>query len=162
MLLKPTFTLTQSEIQDGDIICVQAQISDAEIRQLESQGLYSNPPQLYDYLHDRVTVLFKPKFDDPEVSQPEFSLVLSRKKNYEVVGHSSFVDFMLSDFLDYLSLDGFQGWRIPQARPDETKVHDHVRHDWYTEINSQTSTSPEHRRDGLPFLASPTQKRDSL
>lgn len=85
MLLKPTFTLTQSEIQDGDIICVQAQIPDAEIRQLESQGLYSNPPQLYDYLHDRVTVLFKPKFDDPEVSQPEFSLVLSRKQNYEVM-----------------------------------------------------------------------------
>lgn len=162
MLLKPTFTLTQSEIQDGDIICVQAQISDAEIRQLESQGLSSNPPQLYDYLHSRVTVLFKPKFDDPEVDQPEFSLVLSRKQNYEVVGRGSFIDFALSDFPDYFSLDGFQGWRVPQARPDKTKVHDHFCHNWYTEINGQTFTGPKRRRDGLPFLASPAQKRDSL
>src|SRR5258708_5940291 len=84
-LMKPKYTFTQSEIQDGDIICFQVDISDKEIHDLESQGLYSNPPQFYDFLQNRVMVLFRPKFDDPDTEQPEFSLVLSKKQNYDAV-----------------------------------------------------------------------------
>ena len=60
--MKPSFTLIQSEIQDGDIICFQVEISETDVRQLETQGLYSNPLQFYDFLQNRVDILFKPKF----------------------------------------------------------------------------------------------------
>jgi len=48
--LEPSRTLSQSGIVDGDIICFQMIISDEEARNLESQGLYSNPLQFYDFL----------------------------------------------------------------------------------------------------------------
>jgi ubiquitin carboxyl-terminal hydrolase 7 len=89
-LMKPKYTFTQSEIQDGDIICFQVDISDKEVHDLESQGLYSNPQQFYDFLQNRVMVLFRPKFDESDVDQPEFSLVLSKKQNYDAVGHPLF------------------------------------------------------------------------
>jgi ubiquitin carboxyl-terminal hydrolase 7 len=83
--MKPKFTFTQSEIQDGDIICFQVDISEAEVHELETQGLYSNPLQFYDFLHNRVTIVFRPKFDEPDADHPEFSLVLSKKQNYDAV-----------------------------------------------------------------------------
>lgn len=126
-LMKLAYTLAQSEIQDGDIICFQAEISDAEIRQLEAQGMYSNPLQFYDYLYDRVMVLFKPKFDDPEVDQPEFSLVLSRKQNYGAVSHGLFIDLTLLDISDLYSPDGLRSRGTPQARADKTKIYYHSR-----------------------------------
>lgn len=51
---------------------------------LETQGLHSNPAQFYDFLQNRVMILFRPKFEetDPEA---EFSLVLSKKQNYDAV-----------------------------------------------------------------------------
>lgn len=82
-LMKPKYTFTLSEIQDGDIICFQVDISDKEIHDLETQGLYSNPAQFYDFLQNRVMVLFRPKFDDSD--DPEFSLVLSKKQNYDAM-----------------------------------------------------------------------------
>jgi ubiquitin carboxyl-terminal hydrolase 7 len=88
-LMKPKYTFTQSEIQDGDIICFQVDISDKEVHDLESQGLYSNPQQFYDFLQNRVMVLFRPKFDEPDTDQPEFSLVLSKKQNYDAVSRTS-------------------------------------------------------------------------
>ena len=42
-LMKPTSTFAQSEIQDGDVICSQVEMSEKETHDLESQGLYSNP-----------------------------------------------------------------------------------------------------------------------
>ena len=54
-LMIPNRTLTQSEIQDGDIICFQAAISDQEARELEVQGLCSNPQQFYKLLQKRAT-----------------------------------------------------------------------------------------------------------
>jgi ubiquitin carboxyl-terminal hydrolase 7 len=52
---------------------------------LESQGLYSNPIQYYDFIQNRVMLLFRPKFDEPDQNNPDFSLVLSKKQNYDVV-----------------------------------------------------------------------------
>ena len=48
------FTISQSEIQDGDIICFQVAISDEKARDLESRGLYSNPQQFYKFLRSRM------------------------------------------------------------------------------------------------------------
>lgn len=56
----------------------------ARIHDLEIQGLYSNPIQFYDFLQNRVMIVFRPKFDsDPDA--PEFSLVLSKKQTYDTV-----------------------------------------------------------------------------
>ena len=95
-LMKPKYSFGQSEIQDGDVICFQADVSEKDswvhsrvfdcpshsrsIHDIESQGLYSNPVQYYDFLLNRVMILFRPKFDDPD---GEFCLTLSKKQNYD-------------------------------------------------------------------------------
>jgi hypothetical protein len=55
------------------------------VHDLESQGLYSNPVQYYDFLQNRVMIIFKPKFEDHDQDQPEFKLILSKKQNYDIV-----------------------------------------------------------------------------
>jgi len=52
MKLKRSFN--QSELQDGDIISFQAEITDEEARDLESQGLYSDLERFYNFLKHRV------------------------------------------------------------------------------------------------------------
>ena len=56
------------------------------VHDLESQGLHSNPIQFYDFLQNRVMILFRPKFEEPDQDRPEFSLVLSKKQTYDAVG----------------------------------------------------------------------------
>jgi ICP0-binding domain of Ubiquitin-specific protease 7 len=56
----------------------------ARIHDLEIQGLYSNPIQFYDFLQNRVMIVFRPKFDSDH-DTPEFSLVLSKKQTYDSV-----------------------------------------------------------------------------
>jgi len=51
--MKPKYTFTQSDVADGDIICFQAEISDKEARDLESQGLYSDIQRFYNFLQHR-------------------------------------------------------------------------------------------------------------
>jgi len=53
-LMTTQWTLSQSEIQDGDVICFQVVISDQEVRNLESRGLSLNPQQFYDFLQNRM------------------------------------------------------------------------------------------------------------
>ncbi|KZT28449.1 cysteine proteinase [Neolentinus lepideus HHB14362 ss-1] len=84
-LMKPKLTFAQSEIQDGDVICFQVEINDKEVHDIESQGLYSNPVQYYDFLQNRVMIIFRPKFEEPDMSHPEFNLVLSKKQNYDIM-----------------------------------------------------------------------------
>lgn len=55
------------------------------IHDLENQGLYSNPTQYYDFLQNRVMIVFRPKFEEADREHPEFSLVLSKKQNYDIV-----------------------------------------------------------------------------
>jgi ubiquitin carboxyl-terminal hydrolase 7 len=106
-LMKPKFTFTQSEIQDGDIICFQVDINEKElvlfcqngdnslmgclcrVHDLDAQGLYSNPTQYYDFLQNRVMIVFRPKFEDPDHEHPDFSLILSKKQNYDMVCRST-------------------------------------------------------------------------
>jgi ubiquitin carboxyl-terminal hydrolase 7 len=54
------------------------------IHDVEAQGLYSNPLQFYDFLQNRVMIIFKPKFEEAN-PETEFSLVLSKKHTYDLV-----------------------------------------------------------------------------
>ncbi|KAG2020400.1 ubiquitin carboxyl-terminal hydrolase 5 [Coprinopsis cinerea AmutBmut pab1-1] len=85
-LMKPKLTFSQSEIQDGDIICFQVDLSEKEITDLDSQGLYSNPVQFYDFLQNRVMLIFRPKHEDGQ-DNPEFHIILSKKHNYDMMAN---------------------------------------------------------------------------
>ncbi|PVG02230.1 putative ubiquitin-specific processing protease 21 [Serendipita vermifera] len=82
-LMKPKATFAQSEIQDGDIICFQVEISEKDILDLESQGLASSPVAYYDFLQNRVVIHFKPR--DEIDTDAGFDLVLSKKMTYEMM-----------------------------------------------------------------------------
>ncbi|KDQ18041.1 hypothetical protein BOTBODRAFT_29357 [Botryobasidium botryosum FD-172 SS1] len=84
-IMKPKMTFTQSEIQDGDIICFQVELSDKEVHDLDAQGLYSTPVQFYDFMQYRVLITFKPKYEEVGRESEEFELVLSKKMNYEMM-----------------------------------------------------------------------------
>ncbi|KAJ2913743.1 hypothetical protein MD484_g6676, partial [Candolleomyces efflorescens] len=82
-LMKPKLSFAQSEIQDGDIICFQVDLPEKEVHDLDMQGLYSNPVQFYDFLQNRVMIVFRPKHEEPSQEQPEFHLILNKKQNYD-------------------------------------------------------------------------------
>ena len=56
----------------------------SRIHDLEMQTLYSNPIQFYDFLQNRVMIIFRPK-SESDYDGPEFSLVLSKKQTYDTV-----------------------------------------------------------------------------
>jgi len=93
--MRPKWTLTRCEIQGGDIVCFRID-TNQEAHDFKSQGLYPDPPQFYDFLQNRVRVLFRPKFDEPGADQPEFSLVLNKKQNYDAVGYHFFVNSVVT------------------------------------------------------------------
>ncbi|KDN51670.1 hypothetical protein RSAG8_00216, partial [Rhizoctonia solani AG-8 WAC10335] len=82
-VMKSKLSFAQNEIQDGDIVCFQAELSEKEVSDLEAQGLMSSPIQFYDLLQNRVLIKFKPRFE--EAGQEEFDLVLSKKMNYDTL-----------------------------------------------------------------------------
>ena len=81
------------------------------ISDLESQGLYSNPVQFYDFLQNRVMIVFKPRYDDQ--GDEEFHLVFSKKQNYDTVR------WLAMSFIN-LTLNKFQM---------SVKAGEHLRHD---------------------------------
>lgn len=74
--MKSKQTFQQSEIQDGDIICFQKTIPEADL----SSVVYTDARQYYDYLLNRVTIHFYCRIKD---EGPNFSLSLSKKMTYE-------------------------------------------------------------------------------
>ncbi|KAJ7285909.1 hypothetical protein C8J57DRAFT_1496609 [Mycena rebaudengoi] len=84
-LMKPKLSFAQSEIQDGDVICFQVDLPEKESHDLESQGLHSNPIHFYDFLQNRVMIVFRPKVEETNHDHPEFSLILSKKQNYDTM-----------------------------------------------------------------------------
>lgn len=56
------------------------------VHDFEAQGLYSNPVSFYDFLQNRVLIIFRPKFEEAD-AESEFSLVLSKKQTYDVVSN---------------------------------------------------------------------------
>lgn len=88
-LMKTKMTFAQSEIQDGDVICFQVDLPDKEVHDFESQGLYSNPVMFYDFLQNRVMIIFRPKNEEISAEFPEFSLTLSKKQNYDAMSQKA-------------------------------------------------------------------------
>ncbi|KAG8878853.1 hypothetical protein FRB98_005967 [Tulasnella sp. 332] len=82
-LMKAKTTFQQSEIQDGDIICFQSDITEKEALDYEQQGLSPTPVQFYDFLMNRVLINFKPR--DEEKDKEEFDLTFHKKMNYETL-----------------------------------------------------------------------------
>jgi ubiquitin carboxyl-terminal hydrolase 7 len=74
--MKSKQTFQQSEIQDGDIICFQKVLPDAEL----STVTYTDARQYYDYLLNRISIQFLCRTKD---GGPDFSLMLSKKMTYE-------------------------------------------------------------------------------
>lgn len=80
--MKPKVTLQHAEIQDGDIVCFQRQLSEKQVGALASAGNYTDAREFYDYLLNRKTVIFSPKVL-PEDHDGVFKLDLSKKMSYE-------------------------------------------------------------------------------
>ena len=70
-------TFGQSEIQDGDIICVQQTVPEAEV----ASYIYTDARQYYDYLLNRMAVQFMDRMADGD--DGTFTLMLSQKMTYE-------------------------------------------------------------------------------
>jgi len=80
--MKPKSTLAMAEIQDGDIVCFQRVLSEKEAASISQTGGYTDAREFYDYLLNRKTVSFHPKFPI-EGEKDGFKLDLSRKMSYE-------------------------------------------------------------------------------
>ncbi|KAI8081535.1 uncharacterized protein BX664DRAFT_340645 [Halteromyces radiatus] len=75
-------TFSQSEIQDGDIICIQKGLSEAEIHDLQSRDLCASVPDYMNFLYHKRIVRFYPAESNPDM---EFDLVLQTTMTYEQV-----------------------------------------------------------------------------
>lgn len=91
--MKPKNTLMNSEIQDGDIICFQRNLGEAEtaaIRQTHP-GACLDAVAYYDFLVNRMFVTFTPKFDPVQNLQlakdadEKFIVALSKKDDYQTL-----------------------------------------------------------------------------
>merc|ERR1711939_974889 len=99
-LMKMKATFTQCEIQDGDIVCFQVDMSEPEMQDLDRQSMFTNPVQFYDFFVNRVVVRFRPKFENQD-GKEEFELTLSKKDNYEDVLY----EHKWADGQDFIGLD---------------------------------------------------------
>lgn len=82
MKMKSTFH--QCEIQGGDIIVFQKELTPKEATELALQNVKTTIPQYYDYIFNRIVVDFKPKnSEDPSLQT--YSIELSKKSTYDQV-----------------------------------------------------------------------------
>lgn len=80
----PKITIAQAELQDGDIICFQQALSEADAKAIAQAGNYTDAPKFYDYLLNKVTIHFRDR-NNPEDGERDFSLELSKKMLYDQV-----------------------------------------------------------------------------
>ena len=80
--MKPKMTFQQAEIQDGDVICFQKELSDSEAATVRQAGNYANAKEFYDYLLNRIVIRLLPRVPK---NQPDeaFDLALNRKLTYD-------------------------------------------------------------------------------
>lgn len=91
--MKPKNTLTVSEIQDGDIVCFQRHLNEAEVTAIKqtTPAAQLNAKDYYDFLVNRIFVLFNPKQSPPanlavrQEGDEKFTIALSKKDSYEVL-----------------------------------------------------------------------------
>ncbi len=90
----------------------------------EAQGLYSNPVQYYDFLQNRVMILFRPKFEEADAEHPEFHLTLSKKQNYDIV--RDWATMSIRACAKQSTLDVCQGRRKVGLGPHQATLHDNT------------------------------------
>ncbi|QIX02441.1 hypothetical protein AMS68_007958 [Peltaster fructicola] len=91
--MKPKSTLTVSEIQDGDIVCFQRHLTENESTAIKqtTPAAQLNAKDYYDFLVNRIFVLFTPKVSPPanltvrQEGDEKFTVALSKKDSYEVL-----------------------------------------------------------------------------
>ncbi|KAI8337200.1 hypothetical protein BC941DRAFT_427009 [Chlamydoabsidia padenii] len=72
-------TFLDSEIQDGDIICIQKGLTEEEIHALHSRQLRASVPEHMNFLHQKRVVHFYPMENNPDL---EFELILLSTMTY--------------------------------------------------------------------------------
>ncbi|OAQ27058.1 hypothetical protein K457DRAFT_1805530 [Linnemannia elongata AG-77] len=82
--MKVKLTFHQCEIQGGDIIVFQKELTQKETEELEQRKLRATVPQYFDYIHNRLMVEFKPKTDN-DAHLPTFLVELSKKNTYDEI-----------------------------------------------------------------------------
>ncbi|KAL1303014.1 hypothetical protein AAFC00_003329 [Neodothiora populina] len=89
-VMKPVQSLLQSELQDGDIVCFQTILPEAELSAFKEKhpSFYTEPPAFYDYLLNRQEVTFIPKPGSSQALKLDedkgtFPLYLSKKDSYD-------------------------------------------------------------------------------
>ena len=80
--MKPKQTFSQAEIQDGDVICFQKDLSEGEAATIREAGNYANAKEFYDYLLNRITIRLTPRFSQNGAAE-HFDIALSRKLTYD-------------------------------------------------------------------------------
>ncbi|KAJ3129556.1 hypothetical protein HK098_001032 [Nowakowskiella sp. JEL0407] len=82
-LLKPKNTFVQAELGDGDIICIQPDLSPKELEELKEPQL-ATIPNYFDSLLNRISIIFRAKIKDQH-AKPDLELLLSKKMTYDTV-----------------------------------------------------------------------------
>ncbi|KAF9932989.1 hypothetical protein FBU30_006813 [Linnemannia zychae] len=82
--MKVKLTFHQCEIQGGDIIVFQKELTPKETEELEQKKLRATVPQYFDYIHNRLMVEFKPK-TEKDAHMPTFLVELSKKNTYDEI-----------------------------------------------------------------------------
>ncbi|RCI04918.1 hypothetical protein CU098_011576 [Rhizopus stolonifer] len=78
-------TFTQAELQDGDILCIQRQLSAEEAALLEQKEAKATVDRFMAYELGKIVVHFVPNTYDQD--SPEFELTLHEDMDYEKVAH---------------------------------------------------------------------------
>ncbi|KAF9082945.1 hypothetical protein BGX23_011943 [Mortierella sp. AD031] len=82
--MKVKLTFHQCEIQGGDIIVFQKELTQKETEDLEQRKLRATVPQYFDYIHNRLMVEFKPK-TEKDAHLPTYLVELSKKNTYDEI-----------------------------------------------------------------------------
>ncbi|KAF9965293.1 hypothetical protein BGZ70_005095 [Mortierella alpina] len=82
--MKVKSTFNQCEIQGGDIIVFQKDLTPKEVTELTAQNMKATIPQYFEYIYNRIIVDFKPKNDEDPTLQT-YSIELSKKSTYDQV-----------------------------------------------------------------------------
>lgn len=80
--MKPKSSLAASELQDGDIVTFQKSISEKEAPAIAQTGGYTDVRDFYDYLLNRINVVFYPKFGEG-TDENIHTVTLSKKMSYD-------------------------------------------------------------------------------
>ncbi|KAG7095933.1 hypothetical protein E1B28_006617 [Marasmius oreades] len=73
--------------EDGDVICFQKDLEESTVSDLGDRGFYLRAMEFYNFLFNRVRIIFRPLMEEIDQGDPEFSLVLDRRANCNGIGY---------------------------------------------------------------------------